>query len=104
VTANYGEDTSSDKRVQMNIADHNCDGIEVGWYNDHHMKTMLNDAFRNENDSPVTVQAEAFYNMLESHNNAYMKGALPKAFYNMLVSPTWVLRKLVSGLTLGIWF
>ena len=52
--ANTGEGTSSDKRVHTNIVDHNCDGIEVGGYNDHHMETMLSDAFRKENDSPLT--------------------------------------------------
>ena len=37
----------------MKIVDHNHDENEVGGYNDHHMQTMLNDAFRYEENSLV---------------------------------------------------
>jgi len=63
--------------VHLNIVDHTFYENEGGEYNDHHMETMLSDAFRYENDTPVAgrnVQAEAFYNMLESAQQLLYEG------------------------------
>jgi len=61
----------------MNSVDHNHVGTEVGGYDDHHMKTMLNDAFRYEENNPVigcNVHTEAFYNMLQSTQQPLYEG------------------------------
>jgi len=73
-----------DTGVHLHIVGHNHDENEVGGYIDHHMKTMLNYAFRYEENSPMNghnVQAEAFIACCNRHNNLYMKAALPIASF-----------------------
>jgi len=46
--------------VHLNIVGHNHNRNVVGRYNDDHMKTMLNDAFRYEENNPVTRITQCF--------------------------------------------
>jgi len=77
VPTHYGEGTSSDTGVHLNIVDHTFESAEGGGYNYHHMETRLSDVFRCDNDTPVSgcnVQAKAFYNMLESAKQPLYEG------------------------------
>ena len=77
VPTHNGEATSSNIGVHLNIEDHTFDSTERGGYNDHHMKTMLSNIFRRDNDTPVSgrnVQAKTFYNMLESAQQSLYEG------------------------------
>ena len=61
----------------MDSVDHNHDGNEDEEYNDQHMKTMSNIAFRYEETSLVPrriVHAKVFYNMLQSAQQPLYEG------------------------------
>ena len=63
VPTHYGEATSSDIGVHLNIDDHNFDSADSSGYNHHHMETMLSDVFRWDNDTSVNghnVEVETF--------------------------------------------
>jgi len=63
--------------VHFNIDDHSFDSADSGGYNHHHLETMLTDVFRWDNDTLVSgcnVEAETFYNMLESAQQPLYEG------------------------------
>ena len=77
IPTHCGQGTSSESEVDVNIDPLNLDGNEVGWYIDHQMEIMLNDAFRYEENSPImgrNVQTDAFYNMMQSAQQALYEG------------------------------
>ena len=73
----FGEGTSVDTEVHWNIQQNNVDNVDVVGYNYQQMETMLGDAFRCDNETPVpgrNVQAETFYKMLESSQQPLFEG------------------------------
>uniref|UniRef100_A0A7C9DL29 Transposase-associated domain-containing protein n=1 Tax=Opuntia streptacantha TaxID=393608 RepID=A0A7C9DL29_OPUST len=75
--SHYGEGTSSNIGVHFNMEDPNFDDDDGSGYTHHHMETMVNDVFGWDNDTPVSgrnVQAENFYNMLESAQQPLFEG------------------------------
>ena len=66
----YEEGTSFDREIQVNLFNHNHgeDAVGIG-DNEHHMETMLNDAFRFEENSPMpghNVNVKSFCNTIQS--------------------------------------